>query len=171
MALGHASDDLAATWAEVIPCNVLDCADVEHGAAGTRDEMVVHTGRDADAAEVGVWADHNLVHAVGCLLDELQNGVRRLPMTPDDGDFRVVVADGFRGLPILDHEQDAGTGDDVEIDWLASWQTDVVGTRPAIEIQGAVSEMGADRTTKADVRIAAYTQLRQRVGFEACLCE
>lgn len=155
MALGYASDDLAAAGAEGIPRNMLDRADVKNGAAGARNEMVVHAGRDSDSAEIGIWADHDLIHAVGGLLDEPQDGIWRLPVAPDGGDFRVVVADGFRGLPVLDHEQDAGTGDDIEGDRLAGWQPDVVGARPAAEIQGAASEMGADRTAKANVRIAA----------------
>jgi hypothetical protein len=37
------------------------------------------------------------------------------------------------------------------------------------EIQGTASQMGTDGTTKSDIRIAAYAQLRQRVGLEACL--
>ncbi len=101
----------------------------------------------------------------------LRTAFWRLPMAPDDGDFRMAVADGFRGLPILDHEQDAGTGNDIEGDRLAGSQPDVVGARPATEIQSVASEMGPDRTAKADIRITAYTQLRQRVGFEACLRE
>src|ERR1700685_330349 len=114
MALGHAGDDLAAAGAEGIPRNMLDHADVKNGAGGARTEMGVHAGRDADSAEIGVWADHDLIHAVGGLLDEPQDGVWRLPVAPDDGDFRIVVADGFCGLPILDYEQDVGTGDDIE---------------------------------------------------------
>jgi len=77
-------------------------------------------------------------------------------VAPDGGDFRVVVADGFCGLPVLDHEQDAGTGNDIEGDRLAGRQPDVVGAWPATEIQGAASELGADRTAQAYVGISAY---------------
>jgi len=70
MALGQASDDLEAARAEGIPRSMLDRADVKNGAAGARNEMVVYAGRDTDSAEIGIWADHDLIHAVGGLLDE-----------------------------------------------------------------------------------------------------
>ena len=85
MALGHASDDLAAAGLKTSPA-MLDRADVKNGAEGTRNEIVVHTGRDTDSAEIGVWADHYPIHEAGDLLDEPQGGVWRLPMAPDDGD-------------------------------------------------------------------------------------
>jgi len=169
MAPGHASDDLAAAEAKDFPRNMVDRADVKNGAPGIRNEMVVYTSRDTDSAEIGVWADHYPIHEAGGLLDELQDSIRRLPMAPDDSNVRMVVADGLRSLPILDHEQDAGTGDGIQVNWLAGGQPDVVGARPATEIQGTASQMGTDGTTKSDIRIAAYAQLRQRVGLEACL--
>jgi hypothetical protein len=137
-------------------------AGVHDDATGAGREAVVDSGGDADAAEVGVGADHDLLHALGGLPDQVEDRLWRLAVAPDHGDGGVAVTDGLGGLPVLDDEQDPGAGGGREGDGLVGGKPDVVRARPAVPVQGAAVVVRADRAADADVGVA--------VDAEDCEC-
>ena len=115
-AVGGRCDAVAGHGAEGVALIVFGCADVDDHAVCVGREVVVDSGGDADAAEVGVGADHDLVYTDGDLVDQVKEGVRWLAVTPDDGGVGVAVADGFGCLPVFDDEQHARAGGGIEGD-------------------------------------------------------